>query len=124
MTCDEMGNFFSIPVYHFIRLEWGCVTGSVSASLLGQLQQNGQANLSSPFQQTQHFSSSHTYCLPHSDSQGSKTFYNCKQIIRVWLKSILAVLGLEIKAEAQCDTMKKARKEQQTDGFAITSVVS
>lgn len=27
-----------------------------------------------------------------------KTFYNCKQIIRVWLESILAVLGLEIKS--------------------------
>lgn len=31
----------------------------------------------------QHFSSAHTF---RSDSQGSKTFYNCKQIICIWLK--------------------------------------
>lgn len=79
--------------------EWGAVTVFASASLIApDLQLNGQADLSSSFQQTQQFSSSHTCCLLHSDSRGSKTFYNCKQIIRLWLKSTLAVLGFKIKS--------------------------
>ena len=73
-----------------------------------------------PPMQSQPFSSSCTDC---TDSLGSKTFYDCKQIICVWLDSTLAALGLEIKSGSP-KWHSEDGPEGQTDGFAITSVIS